>query len=112
MLNTEPLVVLVTIPTGEEAQVLSNLLLEKKLIACCNIVPQVVSLYRWQGKIEQDREVLMIMKSRAEVFDELLEIIREKHPYTVPEIIALPIVRGNPDYLNWLKEEIKNTGSE
>jgi len=100
------LVVLITAPVdkGEE---LANFIVEKKLGACVNLVPQVSSTYWWKGKVERDREVLLIVKTSAGKFRELKEKVKEVHPYTVPEIIALPIVAGNEDYLRWIGESLE-----
>ncbi len=99
------LVVLITAPTdrGEE---LANFIVENKLGACVNVVPEVKSLYWWKGKIEKDSEALLIVKTSSGRFRELLRKIKEVHPYTVPEIIALPVFGGNPDYLNWIEESL------
>jgi len=99
-------VVLMTTPVdkGEE---LANFIIENKLGACVNVVSQVNSIYWWKGNIEKDKEALLVVKTSAEKFKELLEKVKSVHPYTVPEIIALPVVAGNPDYLNWIEESLK-----
>lgn len=100
------LVVLVTAGSEQEARTLAKHLLEQKLIACANLVP-VNSLYMWNGEIQDDREVLMVIKTRSEVFkDRLLNAITEKHSYDVPEIIAMPIVLGSQEYLRWIVDEV------
>ena len=106
---TDALVVLITAPKEEDAAAMANALVEGRLAACVNIIRQVRSIYRWQGKIEDDQEVLMIAKTRKECFAELVNKVKELHTYSVPEIIALPIVDGFESYLGWLKEE---TGSK
>ncbi|WP_461829404.1 divalent-cation tolerance protein CutA [Aquifex sp.] len=99
-------VVLITAPVdkGEE---LANFIIENKLGACVNVVKEVNSIYWWKGNIERDKESLLIVKTSASRFKELVEKVKEKHPYTVPEIIALPIVGGNPDYLSWIDDSLK-----
>ena len=83
---------------------MDKLLAERKA-ACVNIIPKVESHYRWQGKIESDDELLLIVKTRITLLDEIITLVKENHPYTVPEIIALPIVGGNADYLQWIEKE-------
>ncbi|MCC6347656.1 MAG: divalent-cation tolerance protein CutA [Nitrospirales bacterium] len=107
----EALVVYITAPDEEEAAKIARTLVEERLAACVNIVRGIRSLYRWEGKIEDDSEVLMITKTRRELFPSLQERVKELHRYTVPEIIALPIVEGSPDYLCWLHDVTKSGGS-
>ena len=101
-------VVLITTPP-EEAERIANLIVEKKLGACTNIVKEISSIYWWQGKIESDRESLLIIKTRTDLFKKLKEEVKKVHPYTVPEIIALPIVAGNEDYLRWIDESLESS---
>lgn len=100
----EALVVYVTAPSEEEAARIARTLVEERLAGCVNIVRDVRSIYRWQGAIEDDREVLMILKTRRELFDVLKRRVKELHSYTVPEVIALPVEGGLDDYLKWLHE--------
>ncbi len=102
-----PMVVFVTVPNREEAEKIARALIESRLAACVNIVNGLKSIYWWQGKIEEDNELLLIIKTRIEVFEELVLKIKELHPYTVPEIIGLPIIAGSKDYVDWLRNEIK-----
>jgi periplasmic divalent cation tolerance protein len=76
-----------------------------RLAGCVNIVKNIRSLYRWQGKTEDADEVLMIAKTRRELFEPLMQRVKELHSYKVPEIVALPIIQGSGDYLGWLLEE-------
>ena len=99
-------VVLITTPIGKDEKI-ANLIVEEKLGACVNRVESVNSLYWWQGKIEKDREELLIVKTTFDKFKELTKRVKEVHPYSVPEIIALPIAEGNGDYLNWIEESLK-----
>lgn len=100
------LIVLVTAPNEEEAAKIANDVVGAKLAGCVNIVRGIRSIYRWQGNIEDDAEVLMIIKTRQEHFKALEMKVKELHSYTVPEIIALPIVEGSEGYLGWLKESV------
>ncbi|GAA5335804.1 MULTISPECIES: divalent-cation tolerance protein CutA [Thermus] len=100
-------VVLITVPTEEVAKILARTLVEERLAACVNIVPGLTSVYRWQGEVVEDRELLLIVKTTTFAFPKLKERVLSLHPYTVPEIIALPIAEGHGPYLAWLRE---NTG--
>ena len=104
----EYIVVLITAPNEEEAAKIARELVANRLAACVNIIGGLRSLYRWQGKIEDEEEVLMVAKTRRELFEGLQKKVKELHSYSVPEIIALPIVGGSEEYLKWLSEE---TGS-
>ncbi len=99
------LVVLITAPK-EKGEEIANLIVERKLGACVNVVPEVSSLYWWKGKIERDKEALLVVKTSMEIFPKLLKEVKSAHPYTVPEIIALPIVAGNEDYLKWIDDSL------
>ncbi len=99
------IVVLITAPSEEEAAKIARALIEERLAACANIVKNIRSVYRWEGKIEDDPEVLMVVKTREALFDALEKRVMELHSYSVPEVIALPIVRGSEAYLKWLEEE-------
>lgn len=101
------IVLFITTPTTEEAQRISRALLEQRKVACVNIVPRVSSLFWWQGKIDSARESLLIVKTTASRLNELVTLVKEIHSYDVPEIIALPIVAGNQDYLEWLGKEVE-----
>ena len=99
-------VVLITVPDTACARNLANALLEQRMAACVNIVPAVESHYRWQGKIEQSSEVLLIVKTAKTAIGGLERIVREEHPYECPEILAMPILSGSPAYLSWLRESV------
>lgn len=106
MQNTDAIVVLITVPSDEVGQVIARKLLDEKLAACVNIVPEISSLYRWEGAINNDDERLLVVKSRAALFHErLVPTVLSLHPYQTPEIIALPVVMGLDSYLDWVKEE-------
>lgn len=102
---TDFIVVLITAPGEEEAAKLANDLVASRLAACVNIIRNIRSIYRWQGKIEDESEVLMLVKTREELFRDLEKRVKKLHPYTVPEIIALPLIRGSEAYLGWLEQE-------
>jgi len=98
------IVVYVTAPNEDEAAGIARALVEAKLAACVNIISNIRSIYRWQGNLEDDSEVLMIIKTRKELFDPLTVAVRKLHSYDVPEIIALPISLGSEDYIKWIRE--------
>jgi periplasmic divalent cation tolerance protein len=98
------LVVFVTVGNGDEALKIGRALVEEKLVACVNIIGQIRSLYWWRGEVCDDQEVLLVMKSPSALFETLQNRIRELHSYEVPEVIAVRVERGLPDYLNWVIE--------
>ena len=95
-----------TTANEEEAKKIAKHLVEKKLIACCSIIPKVTSIYTWQGKINEDNESLMIMKTKTQLYSQAEEEIKKLHSYEVPEIICIPINTGSKEYLSWLEEQI------
>jgi periplasmic divalent cation tolerance protein len=95
-------IVLVTSPDLKTARTLARAALKAKLIACANLVPQIESHYRWQGKIESGMEILMILKTRKARVAALEKLILARHPYETPEFIVLPLSSGNKKYLGWL----------
>jgi periplasmic divalent cation tolerance protein len=101
------LLVSITTSSSEEAERVAEALVQDRLAACVNIVPAVISIYHWQGEVHRDSEVLLIAKSRAELFESLAARVKELHSYEVPEIIALPIVAGSKAYLSWIDESVK-----
>jgi periplasmic divalent cation tolerance protein len=104
-LQAEPIVVLITAQNREEAIRLADMLVGAHLAACVQILPEMESVYRWQGAIERQAEVLLLAKTTKRRFAELERQVRALHSYDVPEIIALPIVAGSAPYLKWLSEE-------
>ena len=102
---TDKIVVLSTCGSEEEAVRIARALVEDQLAACVNIVPQIRSIYRWQGAVEDGTEWLLIIKTKRELFPAVSAKIRTVHSYEVPEAIALPIVDGLPDYLAWIDRE-------
>jgi len=107
-MKTSPYVVLlITTATVEEAQRISKVLLEQRKIACVNIVPKVSSLFWWQGKLDSAEESLLIVKTKASLLNEIVPLVKEIHSYDIPELIALPIIGGNQDYLEWIRKEVR-----
>lgn len=106
--KSAPIVVLVTTPNREVAERIARKLVETRLAACINIIDSIKSMYWWKGRIEEDNEVLMIIKTRLDVFNDLVEEVKKNHVYEVPEVIALPVIIGYRDYINWLEKETKS----
>ncbi|ACI19651.1 divalent-cation tolerance protein CutA [Dictyoglomus thermophilum] len=98
---------IVTIDTWENAERISNILLDEKLSACINIIPGVKSIYIWQGEKKSDDEVIMLIKTEKNKFPDLVKRIKELHPYELPEIIGIPINYGLPEYLEWVKDSLQ-----
>jgi uncharacterized protein involved in tolerance to divalent cations len=103
---TDFIVVYVTVGSADEAEHIAGALVEERLAACVNRVSGVLSTYRWEGKVERAEEELLIIKSRRGLFDRLRRRVAELHSYSVPEIIALPLVESSESYLKWLDEEL------
>ena len=102
---TNKIVSFTTCESREDALRIATALVEKKCAACVNILPGVISVYRWKGNIEQAGEWLLMIKTTAEQFENLKEAVREVHPYEVPELIGLNIVDGAPSYLEWIEAQ-------
>ena len=105
MVESGYLVVLITAGSYEEAHKIADALVGQRKAACVNIVPQINSFFWWEDKIEEDKESLLLVKTRAELFPDVVNEVKRIHSYEVPEIIALPIVDGNPEYMAWLEKE-------
>ena len=97
---------LVTAPDSGTAERIARTLVEEGLVACVNLVPGVVSLYRWEGEVQRDQEVLMVLKTTAGRAEAVRARVVEEHPYDVPEVLVLPVVAGHPAYLNWVRDEV------
>jgi len=105
MAEIEQVVIFVTVGTREEAEVIADVLLEQQKAACVNIVPGVDSHFRWEDKLRVEQEALLIIKTRASLVEEVTNLVKTVHSYDVPEVIALPIIGGNPEYLAWIDDE-------
>ncbi len=101
---SEPIVVLVTCGSEEEAVKISNALVEERLAACVNLISPVRSIYRWEEKIWDEKEWLLIIKTQKKRFQEIESKVKSLHSYSVPEIIAIPMIAGSSSYLDWLME--------
>jgi periplasmic divalent cation tolerance protein len=103
---TDKIVVLCTCASEVEAERLARALLEQRLAACVNVLSGIKSFYRWQGNLETATEWLLVIKSSRGLFEELRAALEKAHSYEVPEVIALPVVEGAPNYLHWLGENL------
>jgi periplasmic divalent cation tolerance protein len=103
----DDIVVFITTAGAEEAQRIANVLLNERKAACINIVPKISSSFWWQGKLQSAEESLLIVKTKASALAEVVNLVKKHHGYDVPEVIALPIIGGNEDYLGWVSEEVK-----
>lgn len=99
---TDKIVILSSCDTPEKADEIARKVVELRLAACAQILPGMRSVYRWKGAVEQSDEILLVIKSRRELFDQIRHEIEKLHPYEVPEIVALPIVDGLQSYLDWI----------
>ena len=104
---TDKRIVLTTAGSEEEARKIARHLVEKRLAACVNIIPQIESIYRWQGKVESSREWLLVAKTTQEKFPAVRDAIRKLHSYDVPECVVLNIEDGSSDYLQWLADSVQ-----
>ncbi|HZT31205.1 MAG TPA: divalent-cation tolerance protein CutA [Bryobacteraceae bacterium] len=103
---TDKIVVFSTCSSSEEAEKIARLLVEQRLAACVNVLPGIRSIYHWQGAVESAIEWLLVIKSRRSLFDLLRNALEKAHSYEVPEVLALPVVDGSPNYLSWLEGEL------
>ncbi len=103
---TDKVVVLVTCGSNEEAERIARVLVEAQLAACVNILGPVRSIYRWEGKLNDDQEVLLLIKTSRSLFDQVRRAVEKAHSYEVPEVICLPIIDGASNYLNWLTDSV------
>ena len=99
-------VVLVTAPSAEAGTAIGRTLVDERLAACVNVVPGLTSIYRWQGQREEASECLLVIKTDETRYAELERRVLELHPYTIPEVLALPVERGAPAYVEWLRESV------
>ena len=105
----DPQIVLCTVPDRDTAEQIATTLVTDRLAACVNIVPGITSVYRWKESVEKASEHLLIIKTHSAVFDTLQDSIKKLHPYELPEVIAVPIKDGLPEYLDWISTSIVQT---
>jgi periplasmic divalent cation tolerance protein len=103
---TDKQIVLTTAGSEEEARKIARTMVDRRLAACVNIVPEIESIYRWQGKVEESREWLLLIKTSAALFSAVRDAIRELHSYDLPECITVNIEDGSAEYLQWLESSI------
>lgn len=108
-MNPDICVVFVSLPR-DEARNMARALVDNHLAACVNILPRIESYFTWEGKAEFDEEALLIIKTTAARFEELKEFVEENHPYELPEIIAIPVIAGLSEYVEWVKKESQESG--
>ena len=101
---TDKIIILTTWPDLAGAKALAEALVTQRLAACVNVLPEMTSVYAWQGKLEQGNEHQLIIKTRRRRHDEVAALIVERHPYELPEILCIPVVAGLPGYLDWIDE--------
>lgn len=107
MSSEKAIVVMITAGDHAEAERIAALLVERRLAACVQILPEMTSIYRWQGAVERGKEHLLLVKTTPERFDELEREVRAAHSYETPEVVALPVVAGSSDYLAWLRDNTR-----
>jgi len=100
-------VVLATAPDARVAERLGRTLVQERLAACVNLLPGVRSIYRWKGELQEDSEVLLLVKTRKELLQALVHRLGDLHPYELPEVLALPVTGGSEPYLRWLRESVE-----
>jgi len=103
------MLVMIMCPNNEVAEKIASSLVAKRLAACVNITQNAKSIYRWEGKIEEASERLLVIKSRKNLLSKIIQDVKLNHPYRVPEIIALPIIGGSKEYLQWVTKETSPT---
>ena len=101
-----PIIILTTASSNIEAEIIGSKLIDKKLAACVNIIPDIKSIYRWKGKMNKDSEYLLIIKTVKRAEEDIFENIRKLHSYDTPEMISIPITGGEKSYLNWLSKSV------
>ena len=104
---TDAVVVLSALGAPRDAERIARALVEERLAACVNVVPGVVSVYRWKGTVEQEAELILVIKTMAQQIDALKKRLLELHPYELPEVVVIPIAGGHKAYLDWLEEQVR-----
>ena len=100
--------VFITAPNKKEARKIARALIEKKLAACVNIIENIESVFRWEGKIDTAKEAMLVIKSKKTALAAIIKLVKSLHSYQVPEIIALPVAGGDAPYLRWIDEFVRN----
>lgn len=103
----EFIIVMITVSSLEDAKKIARRLIEEKVAACVNIIPSILSIYRWNGSITEDNEILLIIKTLRSSYTKLEELVLAIHPYQVPEIIATPIENGAERYMSWVRSQLR-----
>ena len=103
--NDKPIVVYSTCPDEATAKMIATALVSRRLAACVNIIPGMISIYRWDGAMTSDQEVVLIIKARAGLVEKIISEIKHRHPYDLPSIMVLPVVSGCKEFLSWLMQE-------
>lgn len=106
--KSEIIIVFVTVPGLREGSRISKAILTSRLAACVNVIPGVQSIYKWKGKIVQEKEAMLVLKTTRLRYRKLEQKIKELHPYEVPEVIAIPLICGSPQYVEWVTREVAN----
>ena len=101
------IIVLVTVSSEEEGKRIADILLQKKAIACANVIREIESFFWWKGEVDHSGELLLLMKSRGKLLEKIVKLVKENHSYEVPEIVAVPIIGGSADYLRWIDESVE-----
>ena len=101
-----PIIIITTASSNKEAEIIGSKLIDKKLAACVNIIPNIKSIYRWKGKMNKDSEYLLIIKTVKRAEKDVFKNIRKLHSYDTPEMISIPITGGEKSYLNWLSKSV------
>jgi periplasmic divalent cation tolerance protein len=104
---TRALLLLVTVPSAEKAAEMARQLVSERLAACGNVLSGLQSIYRWEGKVQEDKEALLLLKTTRARFEALRDRVLALHPYEVPEVLALPVVLGSERYLRWIAESVE-----
>ena len=111
-MKREYIVILVTAGSEREAGKIAKRLLKKKCAACINIIPKVNSHFLWKGKLERAAEALLVIKTKRSYLKKVIKLVKKIHSYEIPEVIALPIIGGNKNYLKWIEKEVRGEGED
>ena len=111
MSSSEYSACITTVASDDVAKKLARSIVEARLAACVNIIPNIHSIYEWESAIHEDNELILFMKTRKEFVPQLIDFVKKNHPYQVPELIELPIQSGNQDYLKWIDQIVKQKSS-